>query len=1164
MLRHAHNIVTTKGSVWLLCLWSLLLFSACSCVDRQQVDRLNDASYAYHYRNLDSAEVYARRAYGLSGKYGDGKAEAINNLAFVHIMRMEYAEATELLDGVEKCTDNQVELLVSDVLRMRIRQRKSDNRSFYDSRESARARLLRINEERGQLDSRLQRRLLYAEVEYAIVSSAYYYYVGLDSLAANALLYVDADEVMHNDTAQYLNYLYNIGSGGIIVEPTAEQTRSKEFDCLWECYVIASQNGYDFFVANSLEAMSELMLESESNADSPSVGQLFAEYIGSDDDIMPVELAEESQRLFASYGDVYQVAGAYRTMASCYIADDDYQSALSCLEASLANQQIQQAPDLVASIREQLSIVYSGLDDKPASDYNRNIYLDLQEQTRQDRYMESRAGMLSQTVEQLNVMIVAVIFAIALLLVMLWLFDHLYRRKKARGSIDELLVPLREWHERQSVQMEELRRKREAIDEEKQVCLLRRKEYARQNIENRAKLSLVGAVVPFIDRIINELDHLSSRCEPLSVREGRYTYVAELADKINEYNDVLTHWIQLRRGQLSLHIESFSLMPLFALVGKSRTAFAMNGIELCVKDTDLVVKADKTLTLFMVNTLADNARKFTGRGGRVVIEAADRGNLVEVSVKDNGCGIAEDKLGHIFDYKLHEGHGFGLMNCWGIMEKYRKVSQAFHDCTIKAESEPGRGSRFSFLLPKGKLRQLCVLAALLPATVAGVWAIGHHAGRPGSRAGSELSVAAAFADSAYFSNIRGDYAMALGYADSCISHINRHYSQVRPDGSQWMQLVGATHGLPAEICWYRDSVPTNYNIILDIRNESAVASLALHDWEAYHFNNRSYTQLFKEMSADSTLADYCRIMSQSKVNKTIAVILLSILLAMILPAYYFMYYRHRLYYRFCVERIKSINEILLGDSDTAEKLSRMESLVRESYPDSLQAIVSKIQDALTKSIETGEKWRADIELADDELHRIEYEADNVYVANSVLDNCLSTLKHETMYYPSRISALVVGRDANLEVMRELVAYYREIYSTLSLQAMRQLAHTGLSIGSVSVRQLLGPSVADVCVLGDAGALEYMFEILRRQQGFAGVRVGEDAADGRYVVFVVSISGVEPGKVGAMFTLSVDNIPYLVCRQIVREHSEATGRRRCGMAAFPAEGGAAIEITLPRR
>lgn len=471
MLRHAHNIATTKGSVWLLCLWSLLLFSACSCVDRQQVDRLNDASYAYHYRNLDSAEVYARRAYGLSGKYGDGKAEAINNLAFVHIMRMEYAEATELLDGVEKCTDNQVELLVSDVLRMRIRQRKSDNRSFYDSRESARARLLRINEERGQLDSRLQRRLLYAEVEYAIVSSAYYYYVGLDSLAANALLYVDADEVMHNDTAQYLNYLYNIGSGGIIVEPTAEQTRSKEFDCLWECYVIASQNGYDFFVANSLEAMSELMLESESNADSPSVGQLFAEYVGSDDDIMPVELAEESQRLFASYGDVYQVAGAYRTMASCYIADDDYQSALSCLEASLANQQIQQAPDLVASIREQLSIVYSGLDDKPASDYNRNIYLDLQEQTRQDRYMESRAGMLSQTVEQLNVMIVAVIFAIALLLVMLWLFDHLYRRKKARGSIDELLVPLREWHERQSVQMEELRRKREAIDEEKQVCL---------------------------------------------------------------------------------------------------------------------------------------------------------------------------------------------------------------------------------------------------------------------------------------------------------------------------------------------------------------------------------------------------------------------------------------------------------------------------------------------------------------------------------------------------------------------------------------------------------------------------------------------------------------------------------------------------------------------
>ena len=40
---------------------ALLLFSACSSPDRQAVDKLNSLSYAYHYRNLDSTEYYARQ-----------------------------------------------------------------------------------------------------------------------------------------------------------------------------------------------------------------------------------------------------------------------------------------------------------------------------------------------------------------------------------------------------------------------------------------------------------------------------------------------------------------------------------------------------------------------------------------------------------------------------------------------------------------------------------------------------------------------------------------------------------------------------------------------------------------------------------------------------------------------------------------------------------------------------------------------------------------------------------------------------------------------------------------------------------------------------------------------------------------------------------------------
>ena len=102
-----------------------------------------------------------------------------------------------------------------------------------------------------------------------------------------------------------------------------------------------------------------------------------------------------------------------------------------------------------------------------------------------------------------------------------------------------------------------------------------------------------------------------------------------------------------------------------------------------------------------------------------------------------------------------------------------------------------------------------------------------------------------------------------------------------------------------EILWLHDSVATNYQIILDIRNESAVAALALHEWDLYHYNNKVYTQLFKELSADNSLADYCSMMrQQSQSNKRIAIILLILILMLIVPAYYMLYYRHRLYNRF--------------------------------------------------------------------------------------------------------------------------------------------------------------------------------------------------------------------------------------------------------------------------
>ena len=1011
-------------------LLTLIVFSACSSPDRQVVDKLNSLSYACHYRDIDSTEIYAQQAYDAADGYAAGRAEALNNMAFVSMVRMHYDQAEQQLDEALSITDNQIEMYVAEIQHMRLCQRRSNNRAFYEHRERAQNHLMRIREEREELPARLQQRMIYAESEMAIVNSTYYYYVGLERQSIEAIHSLDVNAI-RSDTTQYLNYLYNVGAGGILTGDDPEQIHADEIEMLNRCLSIARRKGYPYFEAQALEGLA--------------------------DHTNDIALADSSLQLFTAYGDVYQIAGANRTLASCYHAKGDDNTALDYLHRALSDTLINQAPDLVASIREQLSVAYSAIDDKPQSDYNRNIYIDLQEQTRQDRELEARAGILDHEVNQLNWMILAVIIAILLMVFLLWLFNRMNRQQKEDSQFDDLLE-----------------QKKEEVAEAR----LRVERNERRHLEQRAKISMAMGILPLIDRIRHEVDKIAEQPAAADNVE-RLDYIRELTDNINQQNDELTQWIQLRQGELSLHVESFPLQSLFDIVARSKTSFHMKGVQLCVHPTESTVKADRVLTLFMLNTLADNARKFTEDGGRVDVSATEGDGYVELSVADTGKGMSAEQLAHVFDHKVQQGHGFGLMNCKGIIEKYRKTSQLFSVCSLQAESEEGRGSRFFFRLPKGIVRLLAIgywlLAMSQPLTAYSQ-----------TDTVNNLSRAHIFADSAYFSNINGTYARTLQFADSCISALNDHYRSQYPDGQLLLQRLSDQSPAP-EIQWLHDGIDTNYQIILDIRNESAVAALALHEWALYSYNNKVYTQLFKEMSADATLADYCRTMEQSQQNKRIAVYLLLVLLVLIVPAYYMLYYRHRLYRRF-----------------------RQES-----------------------------QQQTTLEMADDDLRRAELENANLHVANSVLDNCLSTLKHETMYYPSRIRQLVDSGD--LKPLAEVTGFYRDLYSILIQQALGQVERIKFHVRPI---ELYGQKV-----LGDETLLRYLFELLeiKGKKQEEREKITSEVKDDNYVVYHIPL------------TSHLSPLSFLLCRQIVREHGEATARRGCGIVLE----NNFVNITLPR-
>ena len=620
---------------WVACLL-LLMLAACNVPHVQEVDELNDKAYALHYRNLDSVRIYADKAYGLAGNYDAGKAEALNNLAFVDLMKMRFTEAYAKLDSVLKITDNQVELLVADIQFMRLCQRESLNKEFYDYYEKAQKRIHRIEEDEKLLSPRQRRRMVYARSEFAIVTSTYYYYVGLEQPSIKAISQINPDGEIQTDMAQLLAYYYNIGSGGIINTNSQKAIEQKEFEYLIRCYMLARQHNFPYWEANSLQAISELILNDKSRATLMHDNLPSFQYINLDN--MPEKLlagnfAQRSLHIFQRYGDVYQTAGCYRTLASCYWKIKDYRSAIICLNKALHdNPAIKQAPDLVASIREQLSVTYSAINNKQQSDYNRNIYLDLQDETRQDRYLTSRAEQLERTSKQLNLIIIAVALSIFFVLASLVLFHYLRRRKDTQGSLDDLLLPLEQWRHNNEKHMAELADKYEEVSEQLVINKLHLTDNKRKHLEQRAKISLVNGVIPLIDRMLHEIEKLKKGGESDAVQAERYTYIRELTDKINELNAVLTEWIQLRQGKLSLHIESFPIQQVFDIVKKGRMGFHMKGIDLRVEDTKAVVKADRVLTLFMVNTLADNARKFTEKGGKVTISSIEEPDYVEISV----------------------------------------------------------------------------------------------------------------------------------------------------------------------------------------------------------------------------------------------------------------------------------------------------------------------------------------------------------------------------------------------------------------------------------------------------------------------------------------------------------------------------------------------------
>lgn len=110
-----------------------------------------------------------------------------------------------------------------------------------------------------------------------------------------------------------------------------------------------------------------------------------------------------------------------------------------------------------------------------------------------------------------------------------------------------------------------------------------------------------------------------------------------------------------------------------------------------------IISADTIMINRVITNILDNALKYTNSGGRISVNMEDREKDILVQITDTGIGISNEHLPHVFDtfYRVHEdskGSGLGL-------SIVKKIVEA-HGGKIWVESKIGKGSTFSFTLPK--------------------------------------------------------------------------------------------------------------------------------------------------------------------------------------------------------------------------------------------------------------------------------------------------------------------------------------------------------------------------------------------------------------------------------------------------------------------------------
>ena len=167
---------------------------------------------------------------------------------------------------------------------------------------------------------------------------------------------------------------------------------------------------------------------------------------------------------------------------------------------------------------------------------------------------------------------------------------------------------------------------------------------------------------------------------------------------LNLINDILD-LSRIESGRMSFSFQQYSLNELISTIYQTFQVLMPENVELRMQipEKSISIPTDKFRLTQVITNFLSNAIKFTQKGYILIgYEYREEGRHVHIFVEDTGIGIPKEKQDAVFNRftKLDEfakGTGLGLSICKVIAERF--------DGYIAVESEIGKGSRFSIILP---------------------------------------------------------------------------------------------------------------------------------------------------------------------------------------------------------------------------------------------------------------------------------------------------------------------------------------------------------------------------------------------------------------------------------------------------------------------------------